>query len=189
MLVARACSDSGRLLSRKITGKRSRQLASHGAEGIEPGTEIDGIDRDQGLSHLAAHGFPAWTLGIVSGQGTRRREQACVARLGAVEDGPELRDQDGSVRLQGIPQHGQFGGRGVEQVLLQKRKLGRIDRQQGEAGVELLPARRRRSEPTYLEARIRPAAVTAQLPDNGGNIGGAGRAKLSRPALDARSVP
>ncbi len=75
--------------------------APHRAEGVEPGTEKDRIDADQGLRQLAAHRLPARAGGIVVRKSTRRREQAHVARLGSIDDGPELRDQGGTVGVSG----------------------------------------------------------------------------------------
>ncbi len=86
----------------------------HGAEGVEPGAEKDRIDSDQGLRHPATHRLPAFTGGVVIGQGTRRGEQAHIPWLGRVEDVPELRDQGRTVGLQGIPDHHQFGRRSHE---------------------------------------------------------------------------
>ena len=78
------------------------------------------------------------------------------------------------MRLEGIPDHWQFGERGDEQVLLQERKLGGIDRQQGEAGVELLRAGVVGVENQRLQTGIGVATITIKLPDNGRDLGDAG---------------
>ncbi len=78
------------------------------------------------------------------------------------------------MRLEGIPDHPQFGGCGDEQALLQERKLGGIDRQQGEAGVELLPAGVVGVENQRLQTGIRLATITIEFPDKGRDIGDAG---------------
>ena len=44
------------------------------------------------------------------------------------------------MRFKGIPDHGEFGGCGNQEAFLQRTRLGGIDRQQGKAAVEFLPA-------------------------------------------------
>ena len=74
-------------------------------------------------------------------QGTGGREQADIARLGCTPATVQsFGVRVGTVRLQGIAEHRQLGRRGVEQAVVEVVDLRWIDRQQGEAGVELLPA-------------------------------------------------
>ena len=66
--------------------QRSCELVPHRAQGVEPSTEIDRIDTDQGLRHLAPHRLPVRAGGVIIGEGTRCREHAHFARLGGIEN-------------------------------------------------------------------------------------------------------
>ena len=45
--MARMCSVSGRALSRKIAASGADEPAPHRAEGVEPGAEVDGVNRHE----------------------------------------------------------------------------------------------------------------------------------------------
>ena len=73
------------------------------------------------------------------------------------------------MRTQGITQHREFDGCGRQQSFKQIINLGGINREQGEAGVQMLP--------TLIFMRgdrpgqpLRPAAVPRELVDDGGDV-------------------
>ena len=101
----------------------------HGAKGIEPRTEVDGVNRNERRSHLLGGSLPVGAGRIVHGQGTCCGEHAHVARLSGFETVPEFRDQLRAIVPHGVSQYREFGRGCIEQSLLEKLKLRAIDRE------------------------------------------------------------
>ena len=164
----------GTTLLPEDTGERGREFRTHRAEGVEPGTEIDRVDRDQGLSHLAANGFPPGTGGVVTGKGTRCREQAHVARLGGVESGPELRRQRLSVWLQGLTDDRRYFRAYGQHPIEKWFDLSGIHRQEGKAGVKFVGRPLLCLPECFFQCGIDPAPVVFHRVHNARNLGGVG---------------
>src|SRR5262249_49609162 len=108
-------------------------------KGFDPETEDDGINRHQCLSYLAANRFPLGAIWVVACECTGSWKQTGIARLRCLDHGPEPRSQGGTVRFQGITQNREFGRCGIGEAVVEIIDLRSIDREEGKAGMELLP--------------------------------------------------
>ena len=124
MLVASECSVSGRFLSRKIVASGAVSLSRTGRRASSQGPRKTGIDRHQGLSHLATHDSQCGLVGrsppghSPPGAGSRRLAWLNRGRTRASGQG-------GSVGFQGITEHRQFACGGSGQALVRGSQPGR----------------------------------------------------------------
>ena len=127
-----SCPGRSRRAERSACARTGRRASIQGPE-------QERIDRHQRLSHLAAHGFPPGVIRVVARQGTGGWKQA---RHRPASPTPARSRASGSGWHDGVSGH--HAAREVrsawrEQAIEEVINLGGIDRQEGEAGVEMFP--------------------------------------------------
>src|SRR5947199_8693542 len=100
----------------------------HRTQRIDPGSEQERIDGDQGLGNLVAFRLPLSVSWVVLRQGAGGWQNARIPLLRGLQHVPQSLGQFSTVGIQGISQYRQLGRGGIEQLSLQEWKLRAVHR-------------------------------------------------------------